>query len=143
MALPMTSDRVLDSLRRHGRRITGPKRAVVDVLVQSDGHLSAEDVAAAMVRILPDVSLSTVYRILEELETYGLIEHTHSGHGPASYQLAGRAHGHVTCSGCGVTLEVPGEFFDRLAADLESALAFRLDPHHVALSGMCAACARV
>ena len=139
----LTAQEVLAALREEGRRITLPKRAVVDVLVASDGHQTAEAITSAVQRESPDVSPSTVYRILEELEEYALVEHTHAGHSAAVYHLAGREHGHATCEHCHVTFEVPGELFDRFSRDLRVATGFTLDRHHVALSGLCEECAEL
>ncbi|MBW4029854.1 MAG: transcriptional repressor [Acidobacteria bacterium] len=133
-------DEVLDSLRRHAKRITEPKRAVVQVLVDARDHLTADEITQRAQLLRGDVSPSTVYRILEELEDLALVVHSHMGHAAAVYHLTGQNHGHVTCASCHVTFEVPSDAFNRLANELMSSLGFELDRHHVALSGICAAC---
>jgi Fur family ferric uptake transcriptional regulator len=135
-----SSDEVLDTLREHAKRITGPKRAVVEVLVNADDHLTADEVTQRVQLLRPDVSPSTVYRILDELEVLALVVHSHAGHAAAVYHLAGQSHGHVTCEVCHVTFEVSSDVFNRLARELISSLGFELDRHHVALSGICAHC---
>lgn len=134
------SDQVLDTLRQHAKRITEPKRAVVEVLVSADDHLTADEVTQRVQLLRPDVSPSTVYRILEELEDLALVVHLHAGHAAAVYHLAGQSHGHVTCVVCHVTFEVSSDVFDRLARELMSSDGFELDRHHVALSGICEHC---
>jgi Fur family ferric uptake transcriptional regulator len=133
-------DQVLSALRNEGKRITQAKRAVVSVLVSAEAHLTAEMITANVQHEVEDISPSTVYRILEELEEFGLVEHTHAGHLAASYHLTGRDHGHVTCENCQVTFEVPNELFDRFSRELRVATGFSLDRHHVALSGTCEEC---
>ena len=64
------------------------------------------------------------------------------GHGPATYQLASLAHGHFICEDCGATLEAPDEMFRGLAHTVKTKLGFSIDPHHFAMLGVCAACAR-
>ncbi|NNN07839.1 MAG: transcriptional repressor [Acidimicrobiaceae bacterium] len=133
-------EEVLKTLREHAKRITAPKRAVVEVLVGAHDHLTADEVTRHVQQVRPDVSPSTVYRILEELEGLALVVHSHTGHAAAVYHLAGRSHGHVTCEVCHVTYEVPSDIFNRVARELDSTLGFELDRHHVALSGICAQC---
>lgn len=133
-------EEVLETLRQHAKRITAPKRAVVEVLVTTDDHLTADEVTHLVQLVRPDVSPSTVYRILEELEDLALVVHSHAGHAAAVYHLAGRSHGHVTCEVCHVTFEVPADVFDLMARELDTTLGFELDRHHVALSGVCAQC---
>ena len=140
VASSLTIDEVLAALRAEGKRITQPKRAVVRALVEANDHLTADMITVAVQRYVGDISPSTVYRILEELEEFGLVEHTHAGHLAASYHLAGRDHGHVTCEQCNVTFEVPNELFDRFSRELRLATGFQLDRHHVALSGLCEDC---
>ena len=134
------AEEVLDTLRLHAKRITAPKRAVVDALVSADDHLTADEVTQRVQQHRPDVSPSTVYRILEELEDLLLVVHSHAGHAAAVYHLAGRSHGHVTCDVCHITFEVSSSVFDRLARELVASRGFVLDRHHVALSGVCAQC---
>jgi Fur family ferric uptake transcriptional regulator len=134
------SDEVLAVLRENAKRITAAKRAVVDVLVGADDHLTADEVTRRVQQSRPDVSPSTVYRILEELDHLLLVVHSHAGQAAAVYHLAGRSHGHVTCELCHVTFEVSSNVFDRLARELMASDGFELDRHHVALSGICAQC---
>jgi Fur family ferric uptake transcriptional regulator len=144
MALDVArSEEVLGTLRLHAKRITAPKRAVVEVLVGADDHLTADELTRLVQQLRPDVSPSTVYRILEELEDLALVVHSHTGHAAAVYHLAGRSHGHVTCEVCHVTFEVSSEIFDRVARELDTTLGFELDRHHVALSGVCARCREI
>jgi Fur family ferric uptake transcriptional regulator len=141
MAIDETrADDVLETLRDHAKRITGPKRAVVEVLVGAEDHLTADEVTQRVQLLRPDVSPSTVYRILDELEDLALVVHSHAGHAAAVYHLSGRSHGHVTCESCHVTFEVSSDVFNRLANELLSSLGFELNRHHVALSGLCAHC---
>jgi Fur family transcriptional regulator, ferric uptake regulator len=133
-------EEVLATLRAHAKRVTLPKRAVVDVLVSADEHLTAEDVTRRVQAQRPEVSPSTVYRILEELDDLGLVVHSHTGHGAAVYHLAGVSHSHLTCESCQTTFEVPDGIFDRLADELLEHQGFELNRHHVALSGLCAQC---
>ena len=141
MATSETSvDEILASIRRASKRVTLAKRAVAQVLAQAKGHLSADAITSAVQQRQPDVSPSTVYRILEEFEDLGIIVHAHLGQAAAVYHLAGTVHGHLTCETCKKTFEIPSTHFDDLSQDLWSTFGFELDRHHVALSGTCAQC---
>lgn len=124
-----------------GKRMTGAKRAVAEVLVRAEGHLSAEEITAR-VQGLREVGASTVYRVLEEFEELGLVVHTHLGAAAAVFHLVGVAHGHLVCDNCGATIEVPASTFDGLGRVLLRRYGFLLDRHHVALSGLCRHCAK-
>jgi len=135
-----SSDEILAKIRESGGRITATKRALVEVLARSNDHMTAEELMTAIERSTPDVSPSTVYRNLEELEELGVVLHTHLGRGAAVYHLTGPVHGHLACSLCGSTVEVPPSMFESLARAALRDFAFDVDRHHLAISGRCARC---
>jgi len=135
-----TVDAVLAHLRARGSRVTSSRRILLEVLFATDGHLTAEELAAAVQARAPDVHLSTIYRNLDELEHLGVVSHSHLGHGPSSYSLASHAHAHFMCGDCGVMIEAPPEMFRSLARAARSDLGFTIDPKHFAILGRCADC---
>jgi Fur family transcriptional regulator, ferric uptake regulator len=137
---PSSVDEVLDLVRARGGRATPPRRTLLEVLFESDEHLSAEELAAAVQSRSPEVHISTIYRNLEDLQRLGVVVHSHLGHGPATYQLASLAHAHFICELCGATIEAPDELFGGLARTVKSRLGFSIDPRHFAILGRCAAC---
>jgi Fur family ferric uptake transcriptional regulator len=136
-----TMEGALNLLRRHGGRITSSRRFLLRALFESEGHRSAEQLAALVQAQAPDVHLSTVYRNLDELEKLGVIVHAHLGHGPATYHLAASAHGHFVCEECGKMIEAPDSLFGGLAHAAQEQFGFTIDPHHFAMLGQCAQCA--
>src|SRR5437764_10405686 len=97
---------ILDRLRASGGRITSTCRALVNALFEHGGHPTAEDLAAVVQARHPDVAQSTIYRILDDLEDLGEVQHTHLGHGPAVYHLAEAAHPHLVCEEAGLAREL-------------------------------------
>ncbi len=133
-------DKILARIRHADHRVTEAKRTVVEILLSADGHLNAEAITIAVQERRPEVSPSTVYRILEEFEDLDIVVHAHLGQAAAVYHLAGAVHGHLTCEVCKKTFEIPAAHFDALSKDLHNVYGFHLDRHHVALSGTCADC---
>jgi Fe2+ or Zn2+ uptake regulation protein len=130
----------LQSVRAAGGRATSAKRSLLEILAANPGHLSAEQLTELVQRSNPDLASSTVYRILEELERIGVVEHSHAGKGPATYHLASEAHGHLVCQRCGEMLEAPPELFDELVREAARRFDFQVDPHHFAVLGSCSRC---
>jgi Fur family transcriptional regulator, ferric uptake regulator len=135
-------DHFLDLLRDSGGRVTTARRAVLTVLLEADGHLHAEELAATVQERHPDVHLSTIYRALETFEELGVVAHVHLGHGPSTYHLSEELHHHAVCETCGMVLELPGDLLADVAAQLERDYGFRMDAPHFALAGRCADCVR-
>lgn len=135
-------DDTLDLLRARGLRVTTARRAVLAALLEADGHLRAEDLAAVVQERHPDIHLSTVYRALEVFEEVGVVTHVHLGHGPSTYHLSDELHHHAVCEVCGAVVELPDDVLDAVAARVRSDFGFEVDARHFALAGRCAACAR-
>ncbi|MGD0219258.1 MAG: transcriptional repressor [Acidimicrobiales bacterium] len=133
-------EEVLELLRAHGDRITTSRRLLLRCLFASTAHRTAEDLAAAVHTLAPDVTLSTIYRNLEELQRLGVVVHAHLGHGPAVYHLASEMHGHLVCESCGAVIEAPAGFFDVLADQAWRQHGFTIDPRHFAILGLCGNC---
>jgi len=115
-------DEILDLLRTDGGRITPARRAVVQILVDTDDHISADDIAGRVQRDMPDVAPSTVYRTLDVLH------------------LSERVHVHLMCRGCNRVIELPDTYLDDLATRLAEDHGFALEPRHFALLGRCRDC---
>ena len=137
---PATVDDVFALVRARGGRATPSRRIILEILFDTDSHLTAEELTSAVQRRSPDVHLSTIYRNLEELQKLGVIEHSHLGHGPATYLLASHAHAHFVCDQCGKRVEAKDELFAELAGNAKRQLGFTIDPHHFAILGRCAEC---
>ena len=135
-----TLDEILSAVHGAAKRVTVAKRTVAQVLMATDRHLTADEITTLVQERQPDVSPSTIYRILEEFENLKIVVHAHLGQSAAVYHLAGAVHGHLTCEQCGATLEIPAAHFDALSKDLQKSYGFLLDRHHVAISGTCDYC---
>ncbi len=133
-------DEILSVVRGAAKRVTVPKRTVAEVLYDANAHLTADEITQAVQARQPEVSSSTVYRILEEFESLKIVVHSHMAQHAAVYHLAGSAHAHLICSSCGATFEIPALHFDGMSKDLQRNFGFLLDRHHVAITGVCRAC---
>lgn len=139
---PDAIERAHDLLRAHGGRVTGPRREVLQALVEVPDHPSADQLVAHLERQGSDTHRATVYRTLEVLVDLGVVAHVHLPHGPATYHLVDgdhRAHAHLVCRDCDRIVDVPG-LLDEPARHARQTLGFELDLDHVALTGRCRDC---
>lgn len=137
------TESIVGLVRDRGARITPARRAVIGALVRARRHVTADDLAAEVQRVTPDIHISTIYRTLDALEHLGVLGHVHLGHGRAIYHLSDDPHQHLVCEDCGAVVEVPGSTFADLADQLRQDYAFSIRPSHFAVLGRCAACMKV
>ncbi|HEX2049266.1 MAG TPA: transcriptional repressor [Actinomycetota bacterium] len=134
------TDAVLDALRGRGHRMTEQRRAIVDEIMRTSGHIEPQDVARRARARVPRVNDSTVYRTLELLEEMGFISHSHIDSGAHYHHAARRDHAHLVCSSCGRSDAVPLDELRDAAAALERRSAFTADFSHYAIGGLCRDC---
>ena len=137
-----SADATWDALLREvGLRSTGQRRAVLAAIHELQ-HATVDELAAHVQRTMPEVSLSTVYRILETLDETGLVTHAHLHHGsPTWHVVDGDPHLHLVCSSCGGVQQQPVHLAEQLAAAARDGLGFEVDLRHLVLHGACADCA--
>ncbi|MES9903604.1 MAG: ferric iron uptake transcriptional regulator [Sedimenticola sp.] len=133
---------VIDGLKEAGLRTTVPRLKILKILEdKGKSHLSAEDVYRILIESGDDVGIATVYRVLAQFESAGVVKkHTFNSE-RSVYELAEEDHhDHIICTQCG-KIE---EFFDpELEAKQESIAAkfgFRLFYHDMNMYGLCASC---
>ncbi|WP_084074564.1 Fur family transcriptional regulator [Demequina sp. NBRC 110052] len=89
-----------------GLRITAPRVAVIDALVEMP-HAAADAIFAKVSETLPRTSLQAVYNVLGDLATHGLARRIEPAGSPALYELrVGDNHHHVVCTHCGKVADV-------------------------------------
>jgi Fur family ferric uptake transcriptional regulator len=130
------ADHVVERLRAQGERITTSRRTIIELLASTDDHLTVEGVADRVQAEHPEIHLSTVYRTLETLEQWGVVEHVHLGHAPPVHHLAD-AHPHLVCETCGRVADIPVAMLEDLTTRLREEFGFELHATHFALMGTC------
>ncbi len=131
-------------LREHNLPITAQRLAVADVLHESGGHLSAEEVTRELGARRLRVATATVYRTLELLVRSGLVVERDFGEGFKRYEPARDAphHEHLICDVCGRVVEFRDERLERMTTLLAEAKGFLRQRHRLVIEGICAECRR-
>jgi len=110
-------------LRQAGLKVTLPRIKVLQLLESlsdSDRHMSAEEVYKALLDAGEDVGLATVYRVLTQFETAGLVTRHNFEGGHSVFEIASeRHHDHMVCTETGDIIE----FFDETLEELQHKIA--------------------
>ena len=105
----MTRDEALKTLRAAGLRLTGPRRTILEALLDAAGPLSAEDIHTRTGKDGPPSDLSTVYRNLNTFVEAGLLDTLPGANGERRYAVR-RADAlglRLVCLDCGKVLSLP------------------------------------
>ena len=135
---------LVEQLRRRGERLTPQRRLVLEILQNSEQHLSAEAIARAIVLRYPNLQIdqATIYRTLKWLHQHDLVSETSLGRNHMVYSLlsAHHNHHHLVCDQCHTVIEVEPELLVPVAAALQERYGFQARLAHISLFGTCAAC---
>ena len=126
-------------IRKAGLKVTLPRIKILEILEQSEQrHLTAEDVYKELLTREEDIGLATVYRVLTQFESAGLVERHHFEGGQAVFELArGTHHDHIVCIKCGRIEEFMDEDIERIQARIATEKGFTLHDHAMILYGDC------
>jgi Fur family ferric uptake transcriptional regulator len=132
---------IVEQLSQAGYRITRPRRAVIQVLLEDDGYSSPAEVHARARSYCPTVGLVTVYRTLDLLSHMGFVRRIHTEDGCHNYAAAAHGHRHhVICRLCGAAVEVEGCDLSPFLARVSHETGFQIEDHLLELVGLCSAC---
>ena len=131
-------------LRDHNLPVTAQRLAIAEVVLASDRHLTAEDVAREVAARGASVGTATVYRTLEVLVRSGLVVERDFAEGFKRYEPARDIphHEHLLCSVCGRVTEFRDERLERITTLVAEAHGFARQGHRLVIHGVCARCQR-
>jgi Fur family transcriptional regulator, ferric uptake regulator len=133
----------LDLLVSKGYKITKPRGLILNALYNNTEKLvSAEDIFGQLKK--EKVDKVTIYRVLELLESLGVVSQVSSKDGIKRYELADEHHHchHAICEGCGVTEHIEDEEIEKALEVL--AKKFKkvkfVKEHNLEFFGKCTSC---
>lgn len=124
-------------LRKAGLKVTLPRVKILQILESSSAgsqHLSAEDVYGALRDAGEDVGLATVYRVLTQFESSGLVIRHNFETGHSVFELAkGEHHDHMVCLGSGEVVEFHDPVIEQRQKEIAEEHGFELMDHSLVL----------
>ena len=124
-----------NELRKAGLKVTLPRVKILTMLEKADNHhMSAEDVYKSLLEAGEDVGLATVYRVLTQFETAGLVlRHNFEG-GHAVFELAtDDHHDHMVCAETGQVIEFCDPIIEQRQREIAEEHGFDLIDHSFTL----------
>lgn len=120
-------------LKQAGLKVTLPRVKILQILEAAE-HLSAEDVYKTLLEANEDVGLATVYRVLTQFESAGLvIRHNFEG-GHSVFELdRGAHHDHMVCIENGEIIEFHNEQIEALQEKIAQEHGYELTSHSLVL----------
>ncbi len=133
-------EHALDKLKMFGVRMTPQRYAILEFMVDSMTHPTADDIYKALGHRFPNMSVATVYNNLKLFVEAGLVRELTFGDDSSRYDANVSDHYHVICRHCSTIVD-----FDhpRLLSIEDMAMqktGFLIQGHRMELYGLCPVC---
>ena len=81
--------------------MTKQRELILQILKQSDRHLTADEVFFLAKLKMPTIAMATIYNNLNAMTDAGAITRVHIDGGADCYERETQPHDHLLCEGCG------------------------------------------
>lgn len=136
---------VLDRLGNEGYRLTGPRRTVLEEVLNRHEPFTSAELWESLQQTSPTIGRATVFRTLDLLTRLGVVQRIHrdaeAGRCHAYLACDDHHHHHLICNSCGkVTDFHEDKALDALVREVERRTAFKVKGHRLELVGTCPTC---
>jgi|TARA_B100000941_G_scaffold88872_1_gene61536 Fur family ferric uptake transcriptional regulator len=123
------------NLREAGLKVTLPRIRILEIFEESDTkHLSADEVYKKLVEAGDEVGLATVYRVLTQFESAGILLKQNFENGHSVYELTPNDHhDHMVCLKTGKVIEFTNEIIEEQQEKLASERGYKIVDHRLVL----------
>ncbi|GGA89424.1 peroxide-responsive transcriptional repressor PerR [Ornithinibacillus halotolerans] len=132
--------KAIDTLKESGVRITPQRHAVLDYLMNSPIHPTADDIYKALEGKFPNMSVATVYNNLRVLRENGLVRELTYGDASSRFECSFTEHYHIICEDCGKIVDFHYPSLDEVESLAEKITGFDVSHHRMEVYGTCSDC---
>jgi Fur family ferric uptake transcriptional regulator len=124
-------------LRKAGLKVTLPRVKILQLLEQAEQdkhHMGAEDVYKLLLEAGEDVGLATVYRVLTQFETAGLVVRHNFESGHSVFEMAqAEHHDHMVCLETDEVIEFCDPIIEKRQHELADEKGYEIVDHSLVL----------
>ena len=137
-------------LKEKGMKTTSQRLAIFEVLSgEPDRHFTAEEIYDKVKEKWPDIGLATVYRNIQKLSEFGVIDKLNLDDGFVRYEIgdpdrdkAKHHHHHLICRKCGGVVTFEDDLLEALESRIRETMGFIVSDHEVKFYGWCRKCSQ-
>ena len=120
-------------LQKAGLKATLPRIKILEVL-EAKCHLSAEAIYKELILMDEDVGLATIYRVLTQFESAGIVIKHNFEEAHAVYEIVSdEHHDHMVCIESGKIIEFHDEIIEERQSEIASKYGYEIVDHNMVL----------
>ncbi len=134
-----------------GLKLTNPRKVIINLLKNTDKHLSAEEIYLDAIKTNPSIGLTTVYRTLDLFFQIGMVQKYDFGDDRARYELTdnpfkNQHHHHLVCVKCRTIVDYTDfvneelELMNKTEKILSEKYQYKIFHHTIHFYGVCTHC---
>ncbi|WP_059172728.1 peroxide-responsive transcriptional repressor PerR [Bacillus sp. FJAT-27445] len=141
MSVPQQLKEALDVLKETGVRMTPQRHAILEYLIQSMSHPTADDIYKALEGKFPNMSVATVYNNLRVFKEVGLVKELTYGDASSRFDFKTSEHYHIICEKCNKIVDFLYPGLDEVEQLASHVTGFKVAHHRMEIYGECPECA--
>jgi Fur family ferric uptake transcriptional regulator len=123
-----------------GLKHTKQRDFILVSFLDSDEHVSAEQLYQKVREENPSIGFTTVYRTLKLLVDAGIAQERRFDDGLTRYEVEHAHHDHLVCLKCGKIIEFESEEIETAQERIAESYGFNIHRHRHELYGYCSSC---
>ena len=140
MARHLTLEDAERICRRHGLPLTVQRRMILEALAPRTDHPTADEILLDVRQRAPEISRTTVYRVLEAFVRVRVARKVCHPGAVARYEILREQHHHLVCLVCGRMTDFEDPRLDKLPLPDSKSQGFELIEYSIQFRGTCADC---
>ncbi len=130
----------LDMLKKSSVRITPQRHAILEYLIDSMSHPTADEIYKALEGKFPNMSVATVYNNLRVFREVGLVKELTYGDSSSRFDFTTSDHYHVICENCGTIVDFHYPGLDEVEQLASHVTGYKVFQHRMEVYGECPSC---
>ena len=132
----------LEHITKSGLRKTSQRNLILEIFLQTEEHLSSEDLYWLVQKKDDTIGQTTVYRTLKLLTEAGLAREVRLGDGRTYYEhhYQHEHHDHMICMQCGKVIEFYSAELEAMQDSMAEKFNFKPTHHSLRILGYCENC---
>lgn len=130
----------VEKLKASNIRITPQRYAILEYLIETDTHPTADEIYRKLVHRFPNISVATVYNNLRLFTKIGFVEEMTYGDGSSRFDFTSTQHYHAICENCGKIEDIYYPGLDDVEIAAQNLTGYEITRHRLEIYGICPEC---
>lgn len=130
----------VEILKQSGVRMTPQRHAILQFLLSTMEHPTADEIYKALEGSFPNMSVATVYNNLRVFKESGLVRELTYGDASSRFDANVSDHYHVICRSCGKITDFEHAALHELEEKAANATGYQIESHRMEFYGLCPQC---